>query len=67
MAPLSLPGPNAATYHFCSSSSSSCCVQARKELRDLSGQDEGKRLDDILGSVGLGGWSDQLKDLRLGG
>ncbi|KAI3436417.1 hypothetical protein D9Q98_005834 [Chlorella vulgaris] len=40
--------------------------QARKELRDLSGQDEGKRLDDILGSVGLGGWSDQLKDLRLG-
>lgn len=39
---------------------------ARQELRDLSGQDEGRKLDDILGSVGLSGVADQLKDLRLG-
>lgn len=42
-------------------------VQARQELRELSGQDEGRKLDDILGSVGLAGVADQLKDLRLGG
>lgn len=40
--------------------------QARQELRELSGQDEGRRIDDILGSVGLAGVADQLKDLRLG-
>ncbi|KAL4441055.1 hypothetical protein ABPG77_010486 [Micractinium sp. CCAP 211/92] len=40
--------------------------QARQELRELSGQDEGRRIDDILSSVGLGGVADQLKDLRLG-
>ncbi|PRW56240.1 ATPase ASNA1-like protein 2-like [Chlorella sorokiniana] len=39
---------------------------ARQELRELSGQDEGRKLDDILGSVGLAGVADQLKDLRLG-
>ncbi|KAI7838953.1 hypothetical protein COHA_007312, partial [Chlorella ohadii] len=39
---------------------------AREELRQLSGQDEGRKLDDILGSVGLAGVADQLKDLRLG-
>ena len=39
---------------------------AREELRALSGQDEGRKLDDLLGSVGLGGVADQLKDLRLG-
>ena len=43
------------------------CPQARAELRELSGQDEGRRLDDILGSVGLAGVAEQLKDLRLGG
>lgn len=43
-----------------------CCAQARQELRELSGQDEGRKLDDILGSVGLAGVADQLKDLRLG-
>ncbi len=43
------------------------CAQAREELRQLSGQDEGRKLDDILGSVGLAGVADQLKDLRLGG
>lgn len=41
-------------------------LQARQELRELSGQDEGRRIDDILGSVGLAGVADQLKDLRLG-
>lgn len=41
-------------------------VQARQDLRELSGQDEGRRIDDILGSVGLAGVADQLKDLRLG-
>ena len=42
-------------------------MQAREELRQLSGQDEGRKLDDMLGSVGLGGVAEQLKDLRLGG
>jgi hypothetical protein len=41
-------------------------LQARQELRELSGADEGRKLDDILGSVGLAGVADQLKDLRLG-
>ncbi|PSC69048.1 arsenical pump-driving ATPase [Micractinium conductrix] len=39
---------------------------ARQELRELSGADEGRKLDDVLGSVGLSGVADQLKDLRLG-
>ena len=41
-------------------------LQARLELRELRGADEGRKLDDILGSVGLSGVADQLKDLRLG-
>jgi hypothetical protein len=40
--------------------------QAREDLRKLSGKDEGRKLDDMLGSLGLGGVADQLKDLRLG-
>lgn len=39
---------------------------ARQDLRDLVGADGGKGLDNALGSVGLGGIADQLKDLRLG-
>jgi arsenite/tail-anchored protein-transporting ATPase len=39
---------------------------ARKELKDLSGANEGRQLEDVLGNVGLGGVADQLKDLKLG-
>lgn len=39
---------------------------ARTELRALSGSDDGRKLDDLLGGLGLGAVADQLKDLRLG-
>jgi hypothetical protein len=39
---------------------------AKTDLREATGRDGGKGVDDFLGSVGLGVVSDQLKDLRLG-
>jgi arsenite/tail-anchored protein-transporting ATPase len=39
---------------------------ARDDLRALAGADEGRKLDDMLGGLGLGGIAQQLKDLRLG-
>ena len=39
---------------------------ARDELRELGGANEGRKLDDLLDGLGLGGVAAQLKDLRLG-
>ena len=39
---------------------------ARQEIRDLGGAKEGRGVEDVLGSVGMAGIADQLKDLRLG-
>ena len=39
---------------------------ARSELRSLGGAEDGRKLDDLLGGLGLGAVADQLKDLRLG-
>lgn len=39
---------------------------ARNELRDLGGAKEGRKLDDLLGGLGLSGVASQLKDLQLG-
>lgn len=39
---------------------------AREELRELGGAKDGRGLEDIMGSMGMGGITEQLKDLRLG-
>ncbi len=39
---------------------------AKQELRELASKDDGKQVSDFLGSVGLGGFADQLRDLQLG-
>jgi arsenite/tail-anchored protein-transporting ATPase len=39
---------------------------AKEELKDLGGANEGRKLDDLLDGLGLGGVANQLKDLKLG-
>lgn len=39
---------------------------AKAEIRELASKDDGKQVQDFLNSVGLGGFSQQLKDLELG-
>lgn len=39
---------------------------AREDLRQVTGANGGKGLDDALGSLGLGGVASQLKELKLG-
>lgn len=39
---------------------------AKRDLKDLGGKDDGRQLDDILDSIGLGGITEQLKSLKLG-
>eukprot|EP00873_Tetraselmis_striata_P038293 jgi/Tetstr1/458557/TSEL_044960.t1 len=38
---------------------------ARQELRDLAKDDGGEKLNEILSSLGMGGFAEQLKDLQL--
>ncbi|CAI5958253.1 unnamed protein product [Closterium sp. NIES-64] len=40
--------------------------QAREEFRTATGKDGGKGVKDFMDSVGLGGWVDQLSELKLG-
>lgn len=40
--------------------------QAKAELRAVMSDDEGKKLNQVLDSVGLGGVAEQLKELQLG-
>jgi arsenite/tail-anchored protein-transporting ATPase len=39
---------------------------AKAELREATGKDGGKGVDEFLGGMGLGVVSDQLRDLQLG-
>ncbi|KAL4528152.1 hypothetical protein Ndes2437B_g00259 [Nannochloris sp. 'desiccata'] len=39
---------------------------AKEEIKDLAGANEGRKLDDLLDGLGLGGVTAQLKDLKLG-
>lgn len=65
--PAHRPARRQPSHHIPAPPPTSAALQARQELRELSGQDEGRKLDDMLGAVGLSGVADQLKDLRLGG
>eukprot|EP00475_Leptophrys_vorax_P037798 TRINITY_DN6569_c0_g1_i1.p1 TRINITY_DN6569_c0_g1~~TRINITY_DN6569_c0_g1_i1.p1 ORF type:complete len:130 (-),score=20.01 TRINITY_DN6569_c0_g1_i1:20-379(-) len=40
--------------------------QAREEFRSAAGGDGGKGVKDFMDSVGLGGWVEQLSELKLG-
>ncbi|CAI5459057.1 unnamed protein product [Closterium sp. Yama58-4] len=40
--------------------------QAREEFRSATGKDGGKGVKDFMDSMGLGGWIDQLSELKLG-
>lgn len=39
---------------------------AKEELREATGKNDGKGVDEFLGGMGLGAVSEQLRDLRLG-
>ena len=38
---------------------------AAEEIRSIGKADQGKGVEDVLGSFGLGAFAEQLKDLRL--
>ena len=38
---------------------------AAEEIRNIGKADQGKGVEDVLGSFGLGAFAEQLKDLRL--
>lgn len=40
--------------------------QAREEFRGKAGQDGGKGVKDFMEGMGLGGWVEQLGELKLG-